>query len=91
MTRKSNVGSNPIPMTTMFNTIDNKSPFTWDEVETSLEEKRSDWSKPPDIEPQEGFKWHWVDNIRCLSGVGGWVELDIPNKKQGRFYFCCMS
>ena len=41
--------------------------------------------------PQDGYQWVWVSTMYALSGIGGWLEVDLPNKKQGRFWFCCMS
>jgi hypothetical protein len=39
----------------------------------------------------DGFVWYWVDNVYNLGGVGGWLEVNVEKKLQGRFKFCLMG
>jgi hypothetical protein len=46
---------------------------------------------PEKPEPQAGYKWYWADDMAFLSGRGGLLEVNITEKKQGRFIRTCRS
>jgi hypothetical protein len=35
--------------------------------------------------PRKGYEWYWVSSITKLSGMAGWLEVNVKTKKQGRF------
>jgi hypothetical protein len=65
--------------------------FAWPLVDWWSRHQDQAMSGQPETPPQEGFAWYWVDNMYNLAGIGGWLEVDLVNRKQGKFNFRCMS
>ncbi len=65
--------------------------FPWPLVELFVKEAESYNNGKPSEAPTTGYEWYWVDDMARLSGMGGWLEVDVANRRQGRFKFRCMS
>jgi hypothetical protein len=73
-----------------------KNQFEWETVEECVKRfgpRKSPFGPLPDNlpDPLPGFEWHWVDDIAAMCGIGGWLEVDVENKRQGRFDFSAMG
>jgi hypothetical protein len=68
--------------------------FPWALVERWIKEqdKAVKWGrKPDDLVNTDKWTWYWVDDMANLSGIGGWLQVDVVNKQQGEFKFCAIS
>lgn len=68
--------------------------FDWFDVDRCIkdDQRQTNYKKVCEKElsrcgdPQAGFNWYWVSSIRFIDGFAGWLEVDVQNQRQGRFF-----